>query len=1290
MKPLSSALVLLLCLAIAQVCPAADPPPLPPPTLTTPAFENVRAGMATLVLQSDATGTGYFTLLHGSGAACGTGEQVKAGQDSSGVRAPYHGSLPLVADTPGRYTVRNLMESTPYTLCFTAGSPGGLNLNPAPATATLTTTAVLTLANRDWNVVGSAGFSAGPVSYTSLAFAPDRTPYVAYRDEGNGGRATVMRYHGGWQVVGSPAFSAGQADCTSLAIAPDGTLHVAYTDWANGWKATVMKFNGSDWVAVGSVGFSVDPAYSTSLAFAPDGAPYVAYSNGAKGSKASVMKFNGTSWEQVGGIVFSTGTAYSISLAFAPDGTPWVAYQDGNKSGKATVMRYDGISWVFAGSAGFSGGPVDNTPLVIDPDGTPYVAYMDGGNGGKATVMKFNGSDWVAVGSPGFSAGQVFYPSLAIAPDGTPYVAYMDMANSNKATVMRYDGSDWMAVVGAGFSAGEIGSTSLAIDPDGSPSVAYADYDNSGNATMMDLKTDTTTTLSSNVNPSATGESVTFTATMSPAAATGTVTFMDGGTHLGSASLSGGVATYGTASFTVGDHTITAVYSGDSTYDGSTSAPFTQTVYDPMLLPTLTIPVFENVGAGMATLVLQSGGTGIGYFTLLHGNGAACGTGVQVKAGQDSSGVIAPYHGSLALLADTPGRYTIRNLAQGSAYTVCFTAYYPSSQNLNPYPAVATLTTTAVLTLANPSWGVVGSDGFSASQADYTSLAIAPDGSPSVAYSDWANSGKVTVMKFNGTSWANVGGAGFSAGQVSSTSMAFGPDGTLYVAYSDVANGYKATVMRYDGSGWVAVGGAGFSAGMIGPPSLAIDPDGSPSVAYSDWANNGKVTVKKFNGTSWANVGGAGFSAGQVYSPSLAFAPDGSPYVAYIDWVSGIRATVMRYDGSGWEAVGGTGVSTGQADYTSLAFAPDGIPYVAYRDLAKSGGATVMALKSATITLVSSNVNPSATGELVTFTATVSPAAATGTVTFMDGGINRGSASLSGGVATYSTATFTSGDHTITAVYSGDSIYHGSMSAPLTQAVLNSVSVSVTSAPAGLNITVDGYAAIAPQTFSWVPGSSHTIATTSPQVAGAGSRYVFGSWSDGGALSHDVLPSGPTTYTAAFSSQYTLATTITGNGTVTSGGGIACSGSPQTGTCSAWYEASTGVTLTAAVSNSVFSGWGGACAPCGGNVSCPVTIDVPKSCGAAFVDPSSLVLISGSSQTFSSLNLAYAAAGNSAIIKAQAATFDENLLIDVAGRKVTLRGGYGPAFVTQSGYTTVRGTLTIGKGALVADRLVIR
>ena len=46
----------------------------------------------------------------------------------------------------------------------------------------------------NWVNVGNAGFSAGVADYTSLAITSDGTPYVAYRDGGNSGEATVMSY----------------------------------------------------------------------------------------------------------------------------------------------------------------------------------------------------------------------------------------------------------------------------------------------------------------------------------------------------------------------------------------------------------------------------------------------------------------------------------------------------------------------------------------------------------------------------------------------------------------------------------------------------------------------------------------------------------------------------------------------------------------------------------------------------------------------------------------------------------------------------------------------------------------------------------------------------------------------------------------------------------------------------------------------------------------------------------------------------------------------------------------
>jgi hypothetical protein len=94
-------------------------------------------------------------------------------------------------------------------------------------------------------------------------------------------------------------------------------------------------------------------------------------------------------------------------------------------------------------------------------------------------------------------------------------------------------------------------------------------------------KATTSTGAVSSLNPSTTGTSVTFTATVTSATAgtiTGTVTFLDGATSLGTGALAGGVATFTTSSLAAGAHSITAQYGGDANYATSTSAILTQTV----------------------------------------------------------------------------------------------------------------------------------------------------------------------------------------------------------------------------------------------------------------------------------------------------------------------------------------------------------------------------------------------------------------------------------------------------------------------------------------------------------------------------------------------------------------------------------------------------------------------------------------------------------------------------------------------------------------------------------------
>ncbi len=88
----------------------------------------------------------------------------------------------------------------------------------------------------------------------------------------------------------------------------------------------------------------------------------------------------------------------------------------------------------------------------------------------------------------------------------------------------------------------------------------------------------TTTALSSNKNPSKFNESVTFTATVSPSDATGSVQFFNDTTLLDTASLSGGSASFSTSSLAVGTHSITAKYAGSNAHAESTSTVVSQKV----------------------------------------------------------------------------------------------------------------------------------------------------------------------------------------------------------------------------------------------------------------------------------------------------------------------------------------------------------------------------------------------------------------------------------------------------------------------------------------------------------------------------------------------------------------------------------------------------------------------------------------------------------------------------------------------------------------------------------------
>lgn len=113
----------------------------------------------------------------------------------------------------------------------------------------------------------------------------------------------------------------------------------------------------------------------------------------------------------------------------------------------------------------------------------------------------------------------------------------------------------------------------------------------------------------------------------------------------------------------------------------------------------------------------------------------------------------------------------------------------------------------------------------------------------------------------------------------------------------------------------------------------------------------------------------------------------------------------------------------------------------------------------------------------------------------------------------------------------------------------STITQTVTSSPAGLSLTIDGFPCTTPCIFQWAPGSPHTIAAAS--LLGETTQYVFTGWSDEGTASHTVTPPASAAYTAHYTIRYFLITTSN----PAMGGTI----SPPSG----WYDNGTIVSVSA-------------------------------------------------------------------------------------------------------------------------------
>ncbi len=875
-------------------------------------------------------------------------------------------------------------------------------------------------------------------------------------------------------------------------------------------------------------------------------------------------------------IVEQAGTATAVSSAPDPSvvGRPVTV--------TATVTAVPPGAGTPTGTVTFDFG--DGTPTVTQPvsasQATAAHTYTDTTGSPYTITATYNG-DTNFTASTGTDLQSVGQSSTATAVSSAPAPSAVGEPVTVTATVtavspgagtptgtVTFDFGDGTPTVTQPVSASQATAAHTYTGASGSPYAITTTYSGDTNF-LTSLGTDsqtvqpaaTATAVTTAPDPSAVGDPVTFTATVTavpPGAGTptGTVTFDPGdGTPPLTAPLTGDTATTTyTYTDTAGSpYTVTATYNGDVDFTAS-SGTDTQTV-EPAATATALSSVPDPSSVGQSTTFIAK------VTPDTPGAGSPTGT-VTFEFSDSTPPVTAPVTGGTATVAHT-------NPESATPYT--FAATYSGDTNFLTSSAAATHqvvqgVSTTVLT-ASPSPSVTGETvTFTATVA-----AVPPaSGTPT---------GTVTFDFGDGTAPVALPLTGGSAATDHAYTTAVGSPYTVTADYDGDAN-FVASV----GTRLHPVDPAGTSTTITATPDPTVTgelvtvtvvptgpgagtPTGPVTIDFGD--GTPAVTAELVNGSAtvthaYAGTAGSPYTIAAEYGGDGDFAPSentlvhavtpaatttvvtSSPTpsavgqtvtliarVAPVPPGAGAPTGTVTFDFGDGTTTATVPVANGVATTTHAYVSTAGSPYTITAtysgddNFATSTGTAVQPVEmdvSATATTVSTAPDPSAVGEAVTVSATVTvlpPAAgtATGTVTFDFGdGTATVTVPLTGDTATTSHAyASTAGSpYTITAVYSGDDDFTGSTGLDIQTVTPAPSSTTLTSAP---NPSVTGR----PVTFTATVASGQPGAGTPPGTVtfdfGDGTQAVRAPLADGTAIAVHAYPDtagSPYTVTATY------------------------------------------------------------------------------------------------------------------------------------------------------------------------------
>jgi len=384
---------------------------------------------------------------------------------------------------------------------------------------------------------------------------------------------------------------------------------ILFGGFAAGILNDTWVWNGRAWQQVADAS---DPGCTTTCTSGPSVRGYanMAYDaatsqlvlfGGRSPERGDTWIWNGSGWTELFPAV-SPVARDSAAMAYDPESQSLVLFggDDGTHILNDT-WTWNGSTWTQVDDSppGCTNNCASSPParqlatMASNPVSGGGVALFGGETGNNVSsnlndTWTWNGSTWTQVDDspPGCTNNCASSPSARQAPamvyDAAPGVGVsllfggIDVTSSELGDTWTWDPTNGWVELAPSTSPTARDTPSLAYDGATAQPVMFGGEDASLNDTWTYGPAATTTTVTTSVNPSVLGQTVTFTATVTAATGTfddgGSVQFAVDGSNLGSPqSLSGG----GTAGITAtglaaGNHVITATYSGDGAFYGST------------------------------------------------------------------------------------------------------------------------------------------------------------------------------------------------------------------------------------------------------------------------------------------------------------------------------------------------------------------------------------------------------------------------------------------------------------------------------------------------------------------------------------------------------------------------------------------------------------------------------------------------------------------------------------------------------------------------------------------------